>query len=121
MPLSQEIIEAAQALGTVLRQSPSVQAYLESCERFKTNPQVQQLEEQVTQRYQELVKHERSGKTLSSHDLSLYHNSMYTLRRSPLFIQRESTLQDAKFTCAQAAETLSSVLSINYINLVDDK
>ena len=87
MPLTKEILEAARELGAVLRQTPSVQAYLESKALYEDNQQNLELPPRNT-----LLIH----------------------------MQRDSNLRDVQFTYAGAADTINSMLSINFANLADE-
>lgn len=118
MPLSNEIIQAARQLGRALRQTETVEAYLESNEKLKSDPQVSRLLAEVHERRQQLAQKELCGAILSSFEASQYHNLVDQANRSPLVTQQEDNLRAVQSLFARTSETLSSRLSIDYASMV---
>jgi cell fate (sporulation/competence/biofilm development) regulator YlbF (YheA/YmcA/DUF963 family) len=119
MELSAEIREAAQQLGRTLRKSESVQSYLQSAETFRQDAELAQLEADLMERYQSLSAREQAGEVLSPYEVNQYHVMLDRLRRSSLFSQRENHLRSVKYTFAQTAEAMNSVLSVDFTNLAE--
>jgi cell fate (sporulation/competence/biofilm development) regulator YlbF (YheA/YmcA/DUF963 family) len=119
MPLTSEILQAAQELGAALRATSSVQSYLQSDAEFQGDEQTTRLEAEIRQCHEVLSKKERAGTVLSPAEIGQYHNRKDQLRRNRLYIKRDSDLREVQFVLAQTAETISSVLSVNYSGLVN--
>lgn len=120
MPLSSEILQAAQELGEALRETETIGAFLAADRQFHSDLTLHRLAEEVEKRRADIHEKERSWQVLSPTESNQFHNLLDQLHRSPKFIEREERLRAAQFTLAQTAEVLSSVLSVQYAGLVNE-
>jgi cell fate (sporulation/competence/biofilm development) regulator YlbF (YheA/YmcA/DUF963 family) len=117
MELPEEIKNAAQALGSSLRQDNMVRAYLEAVEEFMADPEARQLEEQLYTIYNALVARQASGEQLSREDTQPFYELRRQVQTHPLISKRENELRLIRPYLADLADEISVFLGTDYTAL----
>jgi cell fate (sporulation/competence/biofilm development) regulator YlbF (YheA/YmcA/DUF963 family) len=117
MEIPQEIIKAAQELGSCLRDHASVQAYLDCKQRVDADPDVIALEDRLEALYSELLTREQSGESLTREDLEPYYDLREQVRQHPLLSMRDAQLQMVQPMFAQISTEISNILGMDYTAL----
>lgn len=120
MGLSKDINAAARELGEALNASPVVQEYLQTRDAIQNDAELQKLEQEIDQTYQELVARQQSGKMLLSGEVNHFYSLRDTYNRHPLVIHQEQCQAAVKALFEQAGVTINSILSVDYTKLVLD-
>jgi cell fate (sporulation/competence/biofilm development) regulator YlbF (YheA/YmcA/DUF963 family) len=117
MERTEQIMQAARALGQALHNSPEVQDYLAACQAVQANAELCQLEEQLQLRYQALAGRQQTGEVLSRQEI----NDFYKLREQvvyhPLVARREECLKVVQASFEQASSSISSILTVDFNSL----
>jgi len=117
MKLSDELEQAAQALGQSLRANEYVQAYLQALARVRADPEVNSLEEHFSKLYDDLLARQRAGEQLSQAEVDEFYAVRSRAQSQPLIAERDSTLSQLKSYLAQVALDLSNDLGVDYTAL----
>ncbi len=120
MEISSDLQEAAQALGAALNASPEVQEYLQARDAMLNDAALRRLAEEMERVYHELVSRQQNGEMLSPGEV----NAFYALREQytshPLVARYEKSQAAVKALCEQAGSAISSILSVDYTQLVQE-
>lgn len=120
MPFSDEILQAAQELGARLGETDCVQGYLQAEADCEADQTFHGLEAALIERYQQLTARQQNGEVLSPYEINQYHNLHDQVRRHPLYGERDARLKALRLACSQTAQAMSSLLTIDYTQLVGE-
>lgn len=118
MEISLEIQQLAQALGEALQEHPDVCAYLEACERVRTDGETSALEKRLYELYQNLLARQQSGEQIPRHLIDEFYALRERVFTHPLVIERESALKVIKSLFIEIANEISTPLGVDYTALV---
>lgn len=114
MKLSDELEQAAQALGQSLRATEYVQAYLEAQARVQANPETNTLEERLSERAHGLLARRRTSEQLAQAEVDEFYTLRHQTLSQPLIADRDLALNQLKSYLAQVALDLSEELGVDY-------
>lgn len=114
MPLTDEIKQAAEALGKQLSADAKVREYVRLAEQVQQDHEVTALQSRYDQVYQELLKRQRNGEALVPADMDEYYRLKRQLQDNPLLTAQDSQLLLVKALFAQTAQILTDELLIDY-------
>jgi len=114
MMLSDELEQAAQALGQSLRANECVQAYLEAQARVQANPETNSWEVRLSERARDLMARHRAGEQLAESEVDEFYTLRHQVLSQPLIADRDLTLSQLKSYLAQVALDLSEELGMDY-------
>ena len=114
MNLSDELQQAAHDLGQSLFETSEVGTYQNAALAVKDDPEAVALEEKFNALYLRLASKERSGQSLDQSELSEYYQLREQVRENPLIAMREEQLQMVKLLFADAGQTMTSILGIDF-------
>ncbi len=120
MVISNDLQEAAQALGAALNASLEVQEYLQAREAMLSDSALRQLAEEMERVYQELVSRQQNGEMLFSGEVNAFYALRERYSRHPLVVHYEKCQAAVKALCEQAGSTISSILSVDYTQLAQE-
>jgi len=115
--LSDEVKQAAQALGQSLRANEYVQAYLDALARVQANPETNSLEERLSEHARDLLTRQRAGEQLAQAEVDEFYALRSRAQSQPLIAERDFALSQLKSYLAQAALDLSEKLGMDYTAL----
>ena len=114
MPLTEEIKQAAQALGQALRTSPTVEDYLKLKARAESDPETAAIELRRAALYPSLSGQEPESDSARSEYFALLKRTRY----HPILSARDVRLNIVKGYFAQAGSEMSAILGADYTSLV---
>lgn len=112
-----ELLATARELGAALCEAPEVQAFLRADAAYRGSPDVQRLEKQVQQTYEDLVRRQRAGEMVHPHEVHEFYRQRDELLHHPVVSEREKCLKVVKVLFEQAGGVISSILSVDYTQL----
>lgn len=115
---TQAILQAAQAFGAALKNTPEMQAYEQAVEAARADAETCALEDEVLALYNALIARQRNGEPLAQHEINHYYNLRDRLVRAPLVVERDARLKAVKTLYEGAGNLLSSTLTMDYTSLV---
>ena len=118
MEPTNEIKQAAQALGQALKNDPVVQAFVQADAAVKNSEEVTRLEAGVYTLYNDLTSRQQAGEILSPQEINRFYNLRDQLARHPLVVERDASMKAAKAIFEQTGSILSSILTMDYTALV---
>jgi len=117
MTLSDELKQAAQALGQSLRATDVVQTYLDAQARLQADPQAASLEERFQKLYQDLLARQQAGEQLAQAEVDEFYALRNQAQRHPLIAGRDFALSQVKSYLAEVALDLSQQAGVDYTTL----
>ena len=117
MILSDELRQAAEALGESLRASESVSVYLEAQRRLEADADASGLDDRLTQMYQDLIARQRAGESLPQAEIEDFNTLRDKAFGHPLVAGRNTAFTLVKSNLADIADVLSETLGIDYAAL----
>jgi cell fate (sporulation/competence/biofilm development) regulator YlbF (YheA/YmcA/DUF963 family) len=117
MKLSDELEQAAQALGQSLRATEHVQTYLEAQVRVQADPEASSLEERSSKLYDDLSARQQAGEQLAESEVEEFYALRSQAQGHPLIADRDLALNQLKGYLAEVALDLSNVLGVDYTTL----
>jgi len=117
MILSEELKQAAQALGQSLRATDVVQAYLDAQARLQADPQAASLEERFQKLYQDLMARQQAGEQLTRAEVDEFYALRSQAQSHPLIAERDFALSQVKSYLAKVALDLSQQSGVDYTTL----
>ncbi len=120
MAAIKDLEEAAQALGAALHASPEVQEYLQAREAVLHDAALRELAEEMERVYRGLVSRQRNGELLFPEEVNAFYALRERYSRHPLVVRYEKCRAAVKALCEQAGSTISSILSVDYTDLVQN-
>ena len=114
MPLTEEIRQAAEKLGSQLGADPSVREYVNLVVQSQQDTELVDLEEKAGQLYQKLIERQQNGEVVDQADINEYYNLKGQVQDHLLIASREDRLEAVKAVFAQTAQRITSVLGIEY-------
>ena len=118
MEPTNEIKQAAQALGQALKNNPVVQAFVQAEAAVKNNEEITRLEADVYALYNNLTSRQQAGEILSPQEINRFYNLRDQLARHPMVVERDASMKAAKAIFEQTGSVLSSILTMDYTALV---
>lgn len=118
MELPDELRQSAEQFGAALKDLPAVQAYLEADAAVKNDPEVQRLKADADRTYRELIERQRSSGTFDPRIISEFYRLREALASHPLAQRRADCLKAVRPLFEQAAVSMSSVLSVDFLDLL---
>ncbi len=86
---------------------------------MRNDPAAQRLEAEVERIYRDLVKRQQDGQMVFPNEVNRFYELRDAFVNHPLVIRRQECLQAVKALFEQAGETLNSILSVDYTQLVE--
>lgn len=117
MEISNDLLSAAQELGTILAASPVVQEYLQAHEALIKNSYLQQLEVKIEQTYEEFLNGGRDGEMFNSERMEDFYDLQVAYSSHPLVIQHSRCERALKDLFGEIGGMISSILSVDYTQL----
>ncbi|MBN1370363.1 MAG: YlbF family regulator [Anaerolineaceae bacterium] len=117
-PFSQEVLQAASELGSALRQSPMMQAYLEACAAVEADLRARELEAEVQALADELTQRQAAGEMLSSAELDHFYRLRSEVRSNPLLAERDRCFELLRSLFSRVNDDLSGAMGINFSELL---
>jgi cell fate (sporulation/competence/biofilm development) regulator YlbF (YheA/YmcA/DUF963 family) len=117
MVISEELKQAAQALGQSLRAAEAVQTYLDAQARLAADPEASSLEGRASRLYQELAARQQAGEELNQAEVNEYYALRSLAQSHPLVTEHDLALTQVKSYLAQVALDLSHELGMEYTAL----
>ena len=114
MAITQEIIQAAEILGTQLGTIPDVQEFKRLNQVSQQDAEVGDLENKLNTLYQKLAEQQQNGEALDRAELDQYYFLRQKLQIHPLIQARDNQLETVKGLFAQTAGILTSILGVDY-------
>lgn len=114
MNLSDEIQQAAHNLGQCLFETSEVETYQKAALAVKDDSEAVAVEEKFNTLYLRLASKERSGQSLDQSELNEYYQLREQVRENPLIAIREEQLQMVKLLFADAGQTMTSIIGIDF-------
>ncbi len=114
MILPNEIQKAAQNLEQYLHETSAAKAYQTAAQDVQNNSEAVALEEKLNELYKHLASQEQAGQLLDQSELNEYYLLRSTVRENSLISAREDQMQLVKLLFADAGQTMSSVLGIDF-------
>ena len=114
MNLSDELQQAAHNLGHCLFETSDVEIYHKAALAVKDDSKAVAIEEKFNTLYLQLASKERSGQSLDQSELSDYYQLREQVRENQLIAMREEQLQMVKLLFADTAQTMTSILGIDF-------
>ena len=114
MAITQEIIQAAEILGTQLGTIPDVKEFKRLNQVSQQDAEVGDLENKLNTLYQTLAQKQQNGETLERAELDEYYWLKRQLQIHPLVEARDNQLETVKGLFAQTAGILTSILGVDY-------
>jgi cell fate (sporulation/competence/biofilm development) regulator YlbF (YheA/YmcA/DUF963 family) len=118
MDRSEEIYQAARALGAALRCTPEMQAFEEANAAARADEDVCALEAAVLDLYNTLTARQQAGQALAQYEINRYYKLRDELVRHPLIERRDLRMKAVKALFETAGGAISSVLAVDYTALV---
>lgn len=118
--LSDELKQAAQALGESLRATEAVQAYLAAQTRLRADPEASSLEDRFLQLYHSLLTRQQAGEELTQAEVDEIYALHSQMQRHPLIAERDMALTLLKSTFAVAGLDLSNELGLDFTALAQE-
>lgn len=118
MILSDELKQAAEALGESLRASEPVSIYLQAQARLQADAETSALENRLTRLYQDLIARQQAGELLSQTEVDGFYALRDRVSSHPVVTERDAALSQLKSYLADIAAELSEPLGIDYTALV---
>lgn len=118
MNLSDELKQAAQALGDTLRAHDIVRAYLTAQARLEADTEAGALERQLTALYHDLTARRQAGEALRQAEVDEFYALRGRVQKHPLVAERDAALTPLKGYIADVALELSGALGVDYTALI---
>jgi len=118
MILSDELKQAAEALGESLRATEPVSSYLQAQTRLQADAEASALENRLTRLYQDLLARQQAGELLSQAEVHNFYALRDQVSGHPLIAERDAALNQLKSYFANIALELSEPLGMDYTALV---
>lgn len=118
MTLDNELKQAAENMGQVLRAHEAVQAYLKAQAALDEDTDIGALDRQYQETYQTLLARQRAGEPLTNAEIEAFQALRKEVQGSPLVLQRDMALNDAKSVLVNVGYDLSMELGLDYPALV---
>jgi cell fate (sporulation/competence/biofilm development) regulator YlbF (YheA/YmcA/DUF963 family) len=118
--LSDELKQAAQALGESLRATEAVQIYLAAQARLRADPEAYSLEDRFLRLYQSLLARQQAGEELTQAEMDEFYALRSQMQRHPLFIERDMALTLLRSTFAVVGLDLSNELGLDFSTLAQE-
>jgi cell fate (sporulation/competence/biofilm development) regulator YlbF (YheA/YmcA/DUF963 family) len=112
--LNQEIQEAINNLGKLLRDNPLVGEYLEAVQRVQQDGQLVEMETRLYSLYEQLIARQQSGEQLSQEEVESFNHLRQQVFNHPLIAEREARLKPVKAFFAEVATEISAPLGVDY-------
>ncbi|MGB9640158.1 MAG: YlbF family regulator [Anaerolineales bacterium] len=112
--LSEEINQAVQRLGTLLRQNETVQAYLRARQMVEQDQAVRDLENQLYTMYESMLQRQQAGENLTKEEINAFNELRQQVFTNPLISEREARLTPLKALFAEVAVEISTPLGVDY-------
>ena len=120
MELYEEIYQAAQALGSSLRDHPDICAYLDAKTLAESDPDVVALEQRLEKCSMAYAAPQESGKPAPSLESGEYFALRTRARYYPLISAREAQLSIVKDIFAGVGSEINNVLGLDYAAMLHD-
>jgi len=118
--LSDELKQAAQALGESLRATAAVLIYLAAHAGLRADPEAYSLEDRFLRLYQSLLARQRAGEELTQAEMDEFYALRSQMQRHPLFIERDMALTLLRSTFAVVGLDLSNELGLDFSTLAQE-
>lgn len=116
MPYTDEIKQAAEALGQELGADPDVREYIRLKEAVEQDSALAALEARYNRLHASLVKREQEGEFLDQAALDEYYQVRGQLLGNPLVAARDEQFSEVKALFARTARRLSDGLGVDYLS-----
>ena len=110
-------MQAANELGEALKASPVVQDYLRASAAADGEAEFKRMETNLHQTYDLLIQRQEAGGALSPYEINQFYKMREQVINHPLYQQREAAQRAMQAVFEQAGSTLSSVLTVDFLNL----
>lgn len=117
MILSDELKQAAQALGQLLRATEAVRTYLEAQARLEADAEISSLEDRFLKLYQSLLARQQAGEELAQAEVDEFYALRSQVQRHPLVAERDAALTQLRSHFATVGLDLSNALGVDYTAL----
>jgi cell fate (sporulation/competence/biofilm development) regulator YlbF (YheA/YmcA/DUF963 family) len=114
MPLTDEIQQVAEDLGSQLGADSNVQEYLQLAAQAQEYAEVSALETRYAQLYQSLLVRQRNGEEFDRSEIDEFYRLKGEIQYHPLLIARDDQFTLVKALFSQTAERLTDVLGFEY-------
>ena len=118
MILSDELKQAAEALGESLRATEPVSTYLQAQTRLQEDAEASALENRLTRLYQDLLARQQAGELLPQAEVNEFYALRDQVSSHPVVAERDAALDQLKSYLADIAAELSEPLGMDYTALV---
>lgn len=118
--LSEELKQAAQALGESLRATEAMQAYLAAQACLRADPEASSLEDRFLQLYHSLLARQQAGEELTQAEVDEFYALRSQMQRHPLIAERDAALTLLRSTFAVAGLELSNELGLDFTALAQE-
>lgn len=115
--LSDELKQAAQALGQALQATDVVQTYLDAQARLQANPEARALAESLQELYGNLLARQQAGEPLAPAEVDEFYALRSRAQSHPLIAERDAALNQLKGYFAEVALKLSVEVGLDYVAL----
>ncbi len=115
--MTPELLESARALGTALRESPAVQAYLKAKAEAESNPEAASLEAHMLEVYQTLLARQQKGEQLTQSEVQEFYALRNQVQYHPLIKARDAALAQVKVVFAEAGTEITNLLGVDFTAL----
>ncbi|GAB4569861.1 MAG: hypothetical protein Kow0077_03040 [Anaerolineae bacterium] len=119
MELPNELKEAAQELGRVLREHEAVERFHQAMQAVNQDEAAAALEREVLTQYETLVTRQQNGERLAREEVDAFYALNRQLQSHPLVAERTAALSDVKVYFVDVGERLSGALGVRYPELAD--
>jgi len=117
MTVRDELKQAAQALGELLRATEVVQTYLAAQARLEADPEISSLEDRFLRLYQSLLARQQAGEELTQAEADEFYALRSQVQRHPRVAERDAALTQLRSYLAVVGLDLSNELGVDYTAL----
>ena len=114
MPLTKDIMQAAELLGKQLSIDPCVREFVRFNEMAQQDAEVVELEKKLNNLYQKLAQQQQNGEALDRVELDEYYDLKHQVQIHPLVEARDNQLETVKNLFTQIAQHITAILGVDY-------
>ena len=116
--LTEELQNAAHALGEALHDSESVETYLKAQADCKADFQASVLEKRMFAVYDELIRRQEQGEVLSRSEIDAFNTLKRQVYQHPSIAERDAALRLVKSYFAEISDEINFPLGVEFPTLV---